>query len=235
MFVSISSSLILNLYVFFSKPGYQHTSKYSYKIFGTEANVRKCLIEIMNRMFKRSNRSSQRDIEKSPEIETTDDKSLPPPTSIFVTTINRDSSITEEKKTVTPNIENTDSEKLDDKSPPHPTTIFVTTINPDSSITEEKKTITPTTNDDNTEQEELKFIPLERKPQYTFVALISNQGQEVLKSKDSLRSIFCLLKILFSENWSFFAGSLQQRLNVIVANVRRQQKISFLHSKILLF
>jgi hypothetical protein len=30
----------------------------------------------------------------------------------------------------------------------------------------------------------LKFIPLERKPQFTFIMLVSNQGQEVLKSKD---------------------------------------------------
>ena len=72
------------------------------------------------------------------------------------------------------------------KSPPHPTSIFVTTINPDSSITEEKKAITPstpTTNGETTEQEQLKFVPLERKPQYTFIMLITTQGQEALKSK----------------------------------------------------
>jgi hypothetical protein len=86
-----------------------------------------------------------------------------------------------------------EKEKVDDKSPQDPASIFVTTINPDSSITEEQKPITPTpnTNDDNNEtkdetieQEQLKFIPLERKPQFTFIMLVSNQGQEVLKSKD---------------------------------------------------
>jgi hypothetical protein len=53
--------------------------------------------------------------------------------------------------------------------------------------------------------------------------LISSQGQEVLKSKDLIQSYFFLLIIknfIFSENWSFFAGSLQQRLNVVITNVR---------------
>jgi hypothetical protein len=49
----------------FSQPGYQHSTKHSYKIFGTEANVRKCLVETMNRMFKRSNRPIQRDHNES--------------------------------------------------------------------------------------------------------------------------------------------------------------------------
>jgi len=85
-----------------------------------------------------------------------------------------------------------DSEKPEDESPPHPTSIFVTTINPDSSITEEKKPIIPTTpnpneekidaKDENIEEEQYKFIPLERKPEYTFIILITSQGQEVLKS-----------------------------------------------------
>jgi len=89
-----------------------------------------------------------------------------------------------------------DSDKPDDKSPPHPTSIFVTTINPDSSITEEKKPITPATpntneeksdtKDENNEQEPLKFVPLERKPEYSFIILITSQGQEVLKSMDFL-------------------------------------------------
>ena len=124
----------------------------------------------------------------------------------------------------------------DDGSSSHPTSIFVTTINPDSSVTEEKKSITsstPNTNEEKTddaketktshvEEEPLKFIPLERKPQYTFVMLISNQGQEVLKSKD-MNLIFLLSLLLYYdclENWTFFAGSLQQRLNVVVNNVR---------------
>jgi hypothetical protein len=65
MFVSIlfSSLFILNRYVFFCQPGYQHATKHSYKIFGTEADVRKCLIEIMNRMFKLTK------IDKSQETE----------------------------------------------------------------------------------------------------------------------------------------------------------------------
>jgi len=85
-----------------------------------------------------------------------------------------------------------DNEKSDDKSPPHPTAIFVTTINPDSSIIEEKKSIIPSTpnnneekidtKDENIEGEQYKFIPLERKPEYTFIILITSQGQEVLKS-----------------------------------------------------
>jgi hypothetical protein len=89
-----------------------------------------------------------------------------------------------------------DSDKPDDKSPPHPTSIFVTTINPDSSITEEKKPITPATpnineeksdtKDENNEQEPFKFVPLERKPEYSFIILITSQGQEVLKSMEFL-------------------------------------------------
>jgi hypothetical protein len=89
-----------------------------------------------------------------------------------------------------------DNEKPDDQSPPHPTAIFVTTINPDSSITEEKKpitTLTPNQNeekndnkDETIEEEQYKFIPLERKPEYTFIILITSQGQEVLKSRDCL-------------------------------------------------
>jgi hypothetical protein len=74
-----------------------------------------------------------------------------------------------------------------------------------------KKPITPSTSNQNEEktdvkdesiEEELyKFVPLERKREYTFIILITSQGQEVLK-----------------KNWNFFAGSLQQRLNVIVTN-----------------
>ncbi|CAF2581483.1 unnamed protein product [Rotaria sp. Silwood2] len=208
--------------------GYQQTAKHSYKIFGTESNMRKCLIEIMNRMFKRSNRLTQHDhnenrnqqgtpnTEKLQETEVlldteANDKSSPS-TSSLVTTTNPDSSTIEEQKLVTPttpNIEqiqetdvSTENDKTDKKSSLHSTS-----INPDSSITEEKipiDSILPTTNEeknDNIEPEQVKFIPLERKPQYTFVMLISSQGQEVLK-----------------KNWIFFAGSLQQRLNVVVMN-----------------
>jgi len=52
--------------------------------------------------------------------------------------------------------------------------------------------------------------------------LISSQGQEVLKRKDLMLSLFLIIEnfIFFLENWNFFAGSLQQRLNVVVTNVR---------------
>ncbi len=62
MFVSIHYfNVHLSSIYMFSQPGYQQSAKHSYKIFGTEANVRKCLVETMNRMFKRSNRPIQRD------------------------------------------------------------------------------------------------------------------------------------------------------------------------------
>src|SRR5690348_13897380 len=90
------------------------------------------------------------------------------------------------------NLSFSDNEKSDDKSPPHPTSIFVTTINPNSSITEKKKPITSVTTNinkkkhktknENIEQEQVKYIPLEKQPQYTFILLITSQGQEVLKS-----------------------------------------------------
>ena len=77
----------------------------------------------------------------------------------------------------------------DQNSSSDPTSIFVTTINPDSSVTEEKKPIPSSTSnfnevkEENQEQEQYKFVPLERKPEYTFTMLITGQGQEVLKSK----------------------------------------------------
>lgn len=46
------------------------------------------------------------------------------------------------------------------------------------------------TKDQNNEQEQYKFIPIERKPEYTFTILITSQGQEVLKSID------CILRYL---------------------------------------
>jgi hypothetical protein len=71
----------------------------------------------------------------------------------------------------------------------------------------------------------VKYVPLERKPEFTFVVLITSQGQEVLKSIYFLSSFFCNgIHFLIIENWSFFAGSLQQRLNVTVTNVRRIYK-----------
>jgi len=105
------------------------------------------------------------------------------------------------QQTTTANVEKSEetevsTDKSDETSPPHPTAIFVTTINPDSSITEEQKPITPWTpnpteektdvKDESTEEEQYKFVPLERKPEYTFIILITSQGQEVLKSMDSL-------------------------------------------------
>lgn len=122
--------------------GYQQPPKHSFKLFGTEQNVRQCLIELLNRIFKRN------------------------------------SSNEEEEAAVA--------------------TTFVTTINPDASVTEETKVV---------EGEEVKYVPLERKPEYTFNLLITSQGQEVLK-----------------KNWSFFGGSLQQRLNIVVANPVRLTK-----------
>lgn len=94
----------------------------------------------MNRMFKRSNRSTQ--IENSTKDKTDEDQ---------------------------PTNENETSS----------TTIFVTTINTDSSITEEKKSITPSTPLTD------ELGPMERQQQSTFIMLISNQGQEVLRSKQS--------------------------------------------------
>ncbi|CAF0953805.1 unnamed protein product [Rotaria sordida] len=158
-------------------PGYQNPTKHSFKIFGTEANVRKCLIELMNRMFKHLNRTTiQNDSENINQQTPTQNIEKPQETEVSI-----------------------DNEKSDDKSSSsHVTSEVITTINPDSSISEEK---TDTNKDDNIEQEQLKFIPIERKPEYTFSMLITSQGQEVLK-----------------KNWSFFAGSLQQRLNVTVTN-----------------
>jgi hypothetical protein len=170
-------------------------------------------------MFKRSNRSTQRDQnennnnqqattntekpQEKPQETEVDDKSSQP------------SSITEENNSVTPNVEETETSTgkvllrkvfqinqrwfllENEKSPPHPTSIFITTINPDSSIIEEQKPITPSTpnineekTDENIEQEQFKFVPLERKPQFTFIMLISSQGQEVLKSNDSTSIFF---------------------------------------------
>ena len=121
-----------------------------------------------------------------------------------------------------------EDEQVEEKSPPHPTSIFVTTINPDSSITEEKKPITPATptlkeetsveKDGSVAEEPVKFVPLEKKRDYTFTILITSQGQEVLKSKDSLGERHSNESSRI-ENWSFFAGSLQQRLNLVVTNV----------------
>lgn len=65
-----------------------------------------------------------------------------------------------------------------------PTSIFVTTINPDSSITEETKPMTPSTPTVTEDNSEPKCVPIERKREYTFVTLITSQGQEVLKSND---------------------------------------------------
>lgn len=86
-----------------------------------------------------------------------------------------------------------DDEKLEGKSCCSKSD-FATTISLDSSITEEKKSTTPSTpntttakidaKEDNNEPEQYKFVPRERKPEYTFTLLITSQGQEVLKSID---------------------------------------------------
>ena len=41
--------------------GYHNSTKQSFKIFGTEKNVRKCLIDVMKRMFKHQDRSASQD------------------------------------------------------------------------------------------------------------------------------------------------------------------------------
>ena len=110
----------------------------------------------MNRMFKRSNRSTQIDRNENTNAAKTESTTT-----------------TEENQSVNEN-ENCSAQ---------PTTIFVTTINTDSSITEEKKSITPSTPLID------ELVPMERKQQYTFIMLISNQGQEVLRSKHSFSII----------------------------------------------
>ena len=57
--------MLLLLICIIFQPGYQNATKHSYKIFGTEANVRKCLVEIMNRMFKRSNQQAASNTEET--------------------------------------------------------------------------------------------------------------------------------------------------------------------------
>jgi len=138
---SLSKTFRTNIF-----PGYQLPGKHSYKIFGAEANVRRCLIEIMTRMFKQTTKTENVSENKSPST--------------------------------------------------NPTAIFVTTINPDSSITEVKKDT-----QSNTNEEQVKYTPVEQKSTFTLIMLITSQGQEVLK-----------------KNWSFFGGLLQQRLNVVVTN-----------------
>lgn len=158
--------------------GYQNSAKHSFKVSGTEANVRKSLIEIVNRMFKSSNRSSTQNDGDNNNPSTTVEKS-------------------EETEVSTSKL--SDDKNTDDQTP-QPAPIFVTTINPDSSVTEEQKLVTPSTPNENeekpeetTEEEQYKFVPIERKPEYTFILLITSQGQEVLKS----------MRIFFSRNLTF--------------------------------
>lgn len=56
----------------------------------------------------------------------------------------------------------------------------------ESTSTNSDKTVTEQKRDDGDEHAQLDFKPVERKPQYTFVMLISSQGQEVLKSEYSI-------------------------------------------------
>ena len=155
--------------------GYQNSIKHSFKVSGTEANVRKCLIETLNRMFKSSNRSStQNDAENNNQSTSS--------TTVEETEVSTSKFPGEKVRTII-------SSCLADEKTPEPATIFVTTINPDSSITEEQKLVTPSTPNENeekteetTEEEQYKFVPMERKPEYTFILLITSQGQEVLKS-----------------------------------------------------
>jgi hypothetical protein len=63
---------IAKLYNVNMLPGYQNPTKHAFKIFGTEANVRKCLIEVINRIFKQQNRSpTQGDSENNYQPTTT--------------------------------------------------------------------------------------------------------------------------------------------------------------------
>ncbi|CAF4968422.1 unnamed protein product, partial [Rotaria socialis] len=68
-------------------------------------------------------------------------------------------------------------EKLGEKSAENSPSALVSTINPESSVTEETKSLTaPNPNkekldakDESSEPEKCKFVPLERKPEYTFI------------------------------------------------------------------
>ncbi|CAF1346917.1 unnamed protein product [Adineta steineri] len=193
--------------------GYQNTSKHSYKIFGTEANVRKCLVEIMNRIFKQSNRSTHHDYNKTNDEEklqiaepSTDNSCITEETKPLGST----SKTTEE---IEVSIEN---KNVDDELSKNLASTCMITTNPDLSAVDEKETSNSNTRNINEEKsniniepEQLKFMQLQLSSQFTFILLISNQGQEVLK-----------------KNWNFFAESLQQRLNVIVTNPVKLQKFS---------
>ena len=164
--------------------GYQNPTKHSFKVSATESNARKCLIEMVNRMFKYQHRS--------PTVQGENENNTNQPAVPTDAQKNQETEVS--------------TDKSDDKSPPHPTTIFVTTINPDSSITEEQKPITPSTpnpneektdaKDESVEEEQYKFVPLERQPEYTLIILITSQGQEVLKSTDCLFSSLDALHVL---------------------------------------
>ncbi|UJR23375.1 hypothetical protein I4U23_026384 [Adineta vaga] len=203
--ISFAKTFTVNIF-----PGYQHSNKHSYKVFGAEANIRKCLVEVMNRMYKRSKQHDRQTTttttEKSEETKTSTD-SKPTVTS----TNSSEIEVLESAQTLTTDVEKTvesfvEKEKNDNESLPH---------HSDTSVTGEEKPIIPstpntseepsdTTNEsknDSTKQKEMIFTPLERKPEFTFILLISSQGQEVLK-----------------KHWNIFAGPLQQRLNVIVTN-----------------
>ena len=142
--------------VIFFQPGYQQSTKHSYKTFGTEANVRQCLIEVINRIFKQS--------KKQPSNKGRG---------------HRENSAERPSPCVSAD------ENVEEKSPEsQPTLIFVTTINPDSSITEETKPVTPATPNVTEEKGESKSDPIPRAREHKFVMLITSQGQEVLKSND---------------------------------------------------
>ena len=184
------------------QPGYQQPTKHSYKVFGTEANVRLCLMEVMNRIFKRSKKQPSKESGTSTSEKGQEQR--------------EDSS-----SLSSPNVSGDEKPSAESQ----PTSIFVTTINPDSSITEETKPMTPSTPTVKEESSEPKCVPIERKREYTFVTLITSQGQEVLKSNELPIDFESTWMFSILENWSFFAGALQQRLNVVVANVREREEL----------
>lgn len=109
-----------------------------------------------------------------------------------------DSSSNEEKQSTPKTEEKIDINKeklfLENDNTNEKSTLKPTTINIESSVTEDKTTATATADsivsntnegktDEHVEDEQVKYVPLERKPNYTFIMLISSQGQEVLKSK----------------------------------------------------
>ncbi|CAF0743222.1 unnamed protein product [Didymodactylos carnosus] len=130
------------------KPGYQHFQKHSYKIFGTELNVHKCLKEILSKLFftdrkyQCQNRYSEMD-----RLQNTNDKEKQQPTTpdVELNTVSKDSSILSPNITViqssvdlpTEQYQSHSEEKTANSSESIQSNVFVTTISSDGSIQEE--------------------------------------------------------------------------------------------------